>query len=93
MKALAPIPEGEDEAPETEEPSSTTSGSSTDPKLKGWEAIPKPKGHSGLDYSRWDSLAGDISDGDDDDDDSDDDDSSPQFKFRLRTVGVRSIDK
>ena len=92
MKALTPIPEGEDEAPEAEDPSSTSSGSSTNSSLKGWEAIPKPKGHSGLDYSRWDSMAGDISDGDDDEEDEEDD-SAPQFKFRLRTVGLKSIDK
>lgn len=97
--SLAPIPEGEDEMPEdakaetssTSPTSPLTSENSADPPLQGWEAIPKPKGHSGLDYSRWDSLAGDISD--DDEDDDDDEDSPPQYKFRLKTVGLQSIDK
>ncbi|KAF3775618.1 Mitochondrial import receptor subunit [Nymphaea thermarum] len=51
----------------------------------GWEAIPKPKGHSGLDYSRWDQ----VEDGSSDEDD--DEDSQPQYRFRVRTVGVRPV--
>ncbi|KAH7557824.1 hypothetical protein ACOSP7_027717 [Xanthoceras sorbifolium] len=57
---------------------------------KGWQAIPKPKGHSTLDYARWDSVEDDSSE-DDEDDDDDDEDSQPQYRFRVRTVGVRSV--
>eukprot|EP01018_Ginkgo_biloba_P031322 Gb_07647 [translate_table: standard] len=53
---------------------------------KGWDAIPKPKGHSGLDYSRWDKVDDDSSDEEDEDEDSE-----PQYRFRLRTVGVRPV--
>ncbi|XP_034679328.1 mitochondrial import receptor subunit TOM34 [Vitis riparia] len=57
---------------------------------KGWQAIPKPKGHSNLDYSRWDRVEDDSSE-DDDDDEDDDEESQPQYRFRLRTVGVRPV--
>ncbi|GLJ53189.1 hypothetical protein SUGI_1133490 [Cryptomeria japonica] len=53
---------------------------------KGWEAIPKPKGHSGLDYSRWDKVEIDSSD-----DEEDEDSDEPQYRFRLQTVGVRPV--
>ncbi|XP_058089115.1 uncharacterized protein LOC131236041 [Magnolia sinica] len=36
---------------------------------KGWEAIPKPKGHSGLDYSRWDRVEDDSSEEEDEEED------------------------
>eukprot|EP00250_Pteridium_aquilinum_P003453 c13765_g1_i1 orf=92-748(+) len=98
--SLAPIPEGEDEMPEdanaqtsSASPTSPLLSAESDPPLKGWEAIPKPKGHAGLDYSRWDSIAGGISDDDDDEDEDEEDDSPPQFKFRLRTVGLQPMDK
>ncbi|KAK8648732.1 hypothetical protein V6N13_129475 [Hibiscus sabdariffa] len=52
---------------------------------KGWQAIPKPKGHTALDYARWDSVENDSSD------DDDDDDSQPQYRFRVRTVGIRPV--
>lgn len=55
---------------------------------KGWQAIPKPKGHSTLDYARWDRVDDDSSEEEDDDDD---DDSQPQYRFRVRTVGVRPV--
>ena len=55
---------------------------------KGWQAIPKPKGHSALDYARWDRVEDDSSE---DDDDDDDDESQPQYRFRVRTVGVRPV--
>ncbi|XP_047336304.1 protein unc-45 homolog A [Impatiens glandulifera] len=58
-------------------------------KDKGWQAIPKPKGHSRLDYSRWDSVEDESSS--DDEDDEDYEDSQPKYRFRLRTVGVRSV--
>lgn len=104
--SLAPIPESEDEVPvEMEDAKAETSlnhlssisPTSTlpsqpvaDTSVTGWEAIPKPKGHSGLDYSRWDSIAGNISD---DDEEDEDEDCSPQYKFRLRTVGLKAMDK
>ncbi|CAN6236240.1 unnamed protein product [Urochloa humidicola] len=56
-------------------------------KPQGWEAIPKPKGHSGLDYSKWDSVEDDSSE----DEDDDEEDELPQYKFKVRTVGVRSV--
>lgn len=62
---------------------------STVPDTKGWQAIPKPKGHSALDYARWDRVEDDSSE--DDDEDDDDEDSQPQYRFRLRTVGVRPV--
>ncbi|ONK65775.1 uncharacterized protein A4U43_C06F850 [Asparagus officinalis] len=54
---------------------------------KAWETIPKPKGHSGLDYSRWDRVEDDSSEEEDDDDEE----QQPQYRFRVRTVGVRSV--
>ncbi|XP_039024703.1 sperm-associated antigen 1-like [Hibiscus syriacus] len=53
---------------------------------KGWQAIPKPKGHSTLDYARWDRVENDSSEEDDDDEDS-----QPQYRFRVRTVGIRPV--
>ena len=64
---------------------------SSEQDSKGWQAIPKPKGHSNLDYSRWDRVEDDSSEEDDDDDDDDDEESVPQYRFRLRTVGVRPV--
>lgn len=55
---------------------------------KGWQAIPKPKGHTALDYARWDRVEDDSSE---DDDDDDDDESQPQYRFRVRTVGMRPV--
>lgn len=57
---------------------------------KGWQAIPKPKGHSTLNYARWDRVEDDSSE-DDDDDDDDEEESQPQYRFRVRTVGVRPV--
>ncbi|XP_030528537.1 sperm-associated antigen 1 [Rhodamnia argentea] len=54
----------------------------------GWQAIPKPKGHSTLDYARWDRVEDDSSE---DDDEEDDEESQPQYRFRVRTVGVRPV--
>ncbi|XWS10311.1 hypothetical protein CRYUN_Cryun39dG0065200 [Craigia yunnanensis] len=54
---------------------------------KGWQAIPKPKGHSALDYARWDRVEDDSSE----DDDDNDDESQPQYRFRVRTVGMRPV--
>lgn len=44
-----------------------------------WQAIPKPKGHSYLDYSRWDRVEDDSIDEDDDSEE----DSQPQYYFRV----------
>lgn len=51
----------------------------------GWQAIPKPKGHSTLDYARWDRVEDDSSE---DDDEEEEEDSQPQYRFRVRTSGV-----
>lgn len=48
------------------------------------EAILKPKGHSRLDYSRWDKV-------EDDSSEDDDEDSQPQYRFRVKNIGVRSV--
>ncbi|XP_057765281.1 uncharacterized protein LOC130986032 [Salvia miltiorrhiza] len=65
----------------------------SDQTSSGWRTIPKPKGHSQLDYSRWDRVQDDSSeeDDDDDEDDEDDDDSQPQYRFRVKTVGVKAV--
>lgn len=52
----------------------------------GLQTIPKPKGHTALDYSRWDQVEDDSSEEDDDDEQS-----QPQYRFRVRTVGVRAV--
>ncbi|KAE8124537.1 hypothetical protein FH972_019412 [Carpinus fangiana] len=54
---------------------------------KGWQTIPKPKGHTTLDYARWDRVEDDSSEEDDDDDEE----SQPQYRFRVRTIGVRPV--
>ncbi|KAI4323191.1 hypothetical protein L6164_022818 [Bauhinia variegata] len=59
---------------------------SSEQNSKAWQSIPKPKGHSALDYARWDSVE-DSSSEDDNDDDDDDEESLPQYRFRVRTVG------
>ncbi|CAJ1958163.1 unnamed protein product [Sphenostylis stenocarpa] len=61
---------------------------SSEQHSKGWQTIPKPKGHSALDYARWDSVEDDSSD---DDDDDEEEESLPQYRFRVRTVGVRPV--
>ncbi|MQL75549.1 hypothetical protein Taro_007916 [Colocasia esculenta] len=50
---------------------------------RGWEAIPKPKGHSGLDYSRWDKVEDDSSE----DEEEEEEEEQPRYRFRVRTVG------
>lgn len=62
-----------------------TKGSS-EKNSAGWQAIPKPKGHSQLDYSRWDRVDDESSE--DDDDEDDDEESQPRYRFRVKTVGV-----
>nr|GEU98378.1 RNA-directed DNA polymerase, eukaryota, reverse transcriptase zinc-binding domain protein [Tanacetum cinerariifolium] len=57
------------------------------PQTISIEEIPKPKGHSRLDYSRWDKVEDDSSE----DDEDDDEDSKPQYRFRVKNIGVRAI--
>lgn len=56
-----------------------------------WQAIPKPKGHSTLDYARWDTVENDDSSDEEDSDEDSDDEDQPQYRFRVRTVGVRPV--
>ncbi|VAH50873.1 unnamed protein product [Triticum turgidum subsp. durum] len=56
-------------------------------KPEGWGTIQKPKGHSGLDYSKWDKVEDDSSE----DDEDDDEDDLPRYKFKVRTIGVRTV--
>ncbi|XP_021735656.1 sperm-associated antigen 1-like [Chenopodium quinoa] len=70
-------------------PESNGSLKAADPHSKGWQTIPKPKGHSRLDYSRWDSVE-DGSSEDDDDNDADEE-IQPHFRFRVKTVDVRPV--
>lgn len=87
--ALAPIPEAENETP----PDSPTRLHSQrklpalaePPKPAGWAAIPKPKGHTGVDYSRWSSLGDDISS------DEEDEDEEPQYQYRLSNLGLSNF--
>uniref|UniRef100_A0A0D9W9G6 Uncharacterized protein n=1 Tax=Leersia perrieri TaxID=77586 RepID=A0A0D9W9G6_9ORYZ len=57
-------------------------------KPPSWETIAKPKGHSRLDYSKWDRVEDDSSEEEDDEEDE-----LPQYKFKVRTVGVRSLSR
>lgn len=68
------------------QPAKFQASASISPKPQGWEAIPKPKGHSGLDYSQWDRVEHDSSEEDDDTEEQ-----QPQYRFRVRTVGVRPV--
>ncbi|KAE9458439.1 hypothetical protein C3L33_09660, partial [Rhododendron williamsianum] len=65
-----------------------TKGSS-EQNSAGWQAIPKPKGHSQLDYSRWDRVDDESSE--DDDDEDDDEESQPRYRFRVKTVVVSGL--
>ncbi|KAG6548548.1 hypothetical protein Mapa_010036 [Marchantia paleacea] len=51
------------------------------PQPKGWDAIPKPLGHSQVNYSRWESFANDLSS-----DDSETEEEEPQYRYRFRAV-------
>ncbi|KAG8066279.1 hypothetical protein GUJ93_ZPchr0004g39901 [Zizania palustris] len=68
------------EPPKVEVPPSLPS------KPQSWQTIPKPKGHSGLDYSKWDKVEDDSSE-----EEGDDEEELPQYKFKVRTIGVRSV--
>ncbi|KAM0821342.1 hypothetical protein ACQ4PT_060359 [Festuca glaucescens] len=78
---LIPKKKPASEPPKVEVPPSLPS------KPQGWETVQKPKGHSGLDYSKWDKVEDDSSE----DDEDDDEDEMPQYKFKVRTIGVRSV--
>lgn len=69
-------------------PQAQSKKGTTDLGPNGWQTIPKPKGHSALDYARWDRVEDDSSE---DDDDDEEEDSGPQFRFRVRTVGVKPV--
>lgn len=73
--------------PEVREEKSKEDGSLSN----AWQAIPKPKGHSTLDYARWDTVENDGSSEEDDSDEDSDDEDQPQYRFRVRTVGVRPV--
>ncbi|XP_074296039.1 uncharacterized protein LOC141623795 [Silene latifolia] len=64
---------------------------SSDSPSNGWREIEKPKGHSKLDYSRWDSVDDGSSDDDDDDDDDSDEETQPRYKFRFKTVDLKHV--
>jgi hypothetical protein len=51
-----------------------------------WQAIPKPKGHSTLDYARWNTVEDDSSEEEDDEDSDDSDESPPQYRFREQSL-------
>ncbi|EMS48489.1 hypothetical protein TRIUR3_07059 [Triticum urartu] len=55
------------------------------PECRG--TIQKPKGHSGFDYSKWDKVEDDSSE----DDEDDEEDDLPRYKFKVRTIGVRTV--
>lgn len=67
-------------------PASNGSHQSFEPHSKGQQVIPKPKGHSRLDYSRWDTVA----DGSSDDEDEDEE-TWPRYRFRVKGVDVRPV--
>ena len=87
--ALAPIPEAENETP----PDSPTlvqmqrklPALAEPPKPVGWAAIPKPKGHTGVDYSRWSGLGDDISSSDEEEEEE------PQYRYRVKNVGLSNF--
>ncbi|KAK1327117.1 hypothetical protein QJS10_CPA01g00753 [Acorus calamus] len=80
---IPPTENGKMPIPQTEHGKNTS-----DVHSKGWQTIPKPQGHSRLDYSRWDRVEDDSSEEDDDDDEEQE---QPQYRFRVRTVGVRPV--
>ncbi|KAF9587443.1 hypothetical protein IFM89_002624 [Coptis chinensis] len=72
--------------PNTQAPASSQTQSIKDClHSEGCKEIPTPKGHSRLDYSRWDRVEDDSSEEDDEEE------SLPQYRFRVRTVGVRPV--
>ncbi|KAJ3693533.1 hypothetical protein LUZ60_009013 [Juncus effusus] len=69
------------------------SNSNPGDKKGDWEGIPKPKGHSGLDYSRWDKVLEASSDEEtgEDEDEEEEEEEEVKYRFRVRTVGVRPV--
>eukprot|EP00245_Coleochaete_scutata_P006311 TRINITY_DN2065_c2_g4_i2.p1 TRINITY_DN2065_c2_g4~~TRINITY_DN2065_c2_g4_i2.p1 ORF type:complete len:325 (-),score=71.80 TRINITY_DN2065_c2_g4_i2:344-1183(-) len=58
------------------------------PESSAWQTIPKPKGHSLVDYRRWDSIGQDLSD-------DEENETSTQGKniFRLKNLKILPVDK
>ncbi|XP_073388589.1 70 kDa peptidyl-prolyl isomerase [Physcomitrium patens] len=87
--ALAPIPEADSETP-PDSPSHQPMRklpvlAGPPPKPVGWAAIPKPTGHTCVDYSRWSGLGDDISS------DEEEAEEQPQYAYRLKNVGLSNI--
>lgn len=83
--ALAPIPEAENETPPDSPRSRELPALAPPPKPAGWAAIPKPKGHTGVDYSRWSGLGDDVSS------DEEEEEEVPQYQYRLKNVGLSNF--
>ncbi|EFJ06393.1 hypothetical protein SELMODRAFT_162336 [Selaginella moellendorffii] len=98
--ALDPIPEAENEFMPESTPNSPRVSKSPNTMLAAartptpanskepgtnWEAVPKPKGHSKLDYSRWDKIGADLSD-----DEEEEIEEQPQYRYKLKTIGLRA---
>jgi tetratricopeptide (TPR) repeat protein len=82
--ALAPIPEADNETPPDSPTQRKLPALAPPPKPAGWAAIAKPKGHTGVDYSRWSGLGDDISS-------DEDEDEEPQYQYRLTNVGLSNF--
>lgn len=84
--ALAPIPEADHESPpgSPSHPQRKLPALAPPPKPAGWAAIPKPKGHTGVDYSRWSGLGDDVSS-------DDEEEEEPQYRYRLTNVGLNNF--
>jgi len=82
--ALATIPEAENETPpgSPSHPQRKLPALAPPPKPAGWAAIPKPKGHTGVDYSRWSGLGDDVSS------DEEEEEEETQYQYRLTNVGL-----
>ncbi|KAG9143906.1 hypothetical protein Leryth_016103 [Lithospermum erythrorhizon] len=59
---------------------------SLDLKPLDFQTVGKPKGHSRLDYSKWDTVEDSSSE-----DEDDEDEYQPQYRFRVKNVGVRAV--
>ncbi|EFJ34061.1 hypothetical protein SELMODRAFT_83624, partial [Selaginella moellendorffii] len=94
---LAPIPECEEECPSSPAAEALHSFSPTtvlpneqhkeleeaEKKKSGCGAVSKPKAHSTIDYSKWNNIG-------DDDQSDEDEEEAPQYRYRLRTIGLRT---
>ncbi|XP_024525581.1 mitochondrial import receptor subunit TOM34 isoform X1 [Selaginella moellendorffii] len=96
-QTLAPIPECEEECPSSPAAEALHSFSPTtvlpneqhkeleeaEKKKSGCGAVSKPKAHSTIDYSKWNNIG-------DDDQSDEDEEEAPQYRYRLRTIGLRT---